>query len=363
MRARNLLSTITVLATLSLVATTAWRAAGQSADQAGTDLVLHFTHTGSEMSAQEIATAVRTITDMKDVMADFAQRTLTIHGTTDQVKLAEWLFAGLDRSTPVPADSAMHQYSLPGGADNVVRLFYVDRGQTVQEFQELATLVRTITETRRVFTYNDARAAVFRGTAEQMAMTDWMIGDIEKAAAGPRPHSVSRQYLLPASPTPTPNENVTQIFYLENTPTVQDFQELATLMRTIAEVRRVFTYNRPRAIAVRGTADQVAFVNWMFNELDQPVHGQRAHQSAIYTYPVVGKDDGTTARIFYLPHIATTQDFQKVATTIRTTAQIRRVFTWNEARAMAVRGTVDQIELAQRLLTDLEPADFPKGQN
>jgi hypothetical protein len=260
----------------------------------------------------------------------------------------------------------MHQYTLPSGADNVVRMFYLERGQTVQEFQELATLLRTITETRRIFTYNDARAAVFRGTADQMAMTDWMIGDIEKAAVGPRPHSVSRQYLLPASPTPTPNENVTQIFYLANTPTVQDFQELATLMRTIAEVRRVFTYNTPRAIAVRGTADQVAFVNWLFNELDQPVHGQQAHQSAIYTYPVVGRDDGTTARVFYLPHIATTQDFQKIATTIHTVAQIRRVFTWNEARAMAVRGTVDQvdqIDLAERLLTDLEPADFPKGQN
>jgi hypothetical protein len=204
MPARNLVPTITVLATLSFVA-------GQSADQPGTDLVLHFTHTGSETSAQEIATAIRVISDMKDVTADFAQRTLTIHGTSDQVKLAEWLFAGLDRSTPVHADSAMHQYTLPDGSDNVVRLFYLDRGQTVQEFQELATVVRTITETRRVFTYNDARAAVFRGTAEQMAMTDWMIGDIETAAAGPRPHSVSRQYLLPASPTPTPNENVTQI--------------------------------------------------------------------------------------------------------------------------------------------------------
>jgi hypothetical protein len=356
MPARNLVLTITVLTTLSL-------AAGQSADQPGISLVLHFTHAGSETSAEQIATVVRTITDMKDVMADFGQRTLTIHGTPDQVKLAEWLFAGLDRSTPVPADSAMRQYTLPGGADNVVRLFYLERGQTVQEFQELATMVRTITETKRVFTYNDARAAIFRGTPEQMAMTDWIIGDIEKAAAGPRPHSVSRQYLLPASPTPTPNENVTQIFYVANTPTVQDFQELATVMRTITDVRRVFTYNTPRAIAVRGTSDQVAFVNWLFNELDQPVHGAPAHQSAIYSYPVVGRDEGTTVRVFYLPHTATTQDFQKTATTIRTTAQIRRVFTWNEARAMVLRGTVDQIELAQRLLEDLQPADFPKGQN
>jgi hypothetical protein len=266
------------------------------------------------------------------------------------------LFAGLDRSAPVQADSQVHQYALPDG--NVVRVFYLDRGQTIQQLQELASMVRTVIEIRRVFTYNETKAVVFRGTTEQMAMAEWMIGDIEKAAAGPRPHSVSRQYLLPASPTPTPNENVTQVFYLGNTPTVKDFQEVATLMRTIAEIRRVFTYNVPRAMALRGTADQLAFANWLFDELDRPAHGVK--ESALYSYPVIGRDEGTTARVFYLQHTATPQDFQKIATAIHTTAGIRRVFTWNEARAMAVRGTLDQVETAERMLAELDPADFPK---
>jgi hypothetical protein len=362
MPARSPGSTITVLAFMSVVAMTARQAVGQSAAQSGTDLVLHFAHTGSDTSAQEIATAIRTITEMMGVTTDYGQRSLSVHGTHDQVKLAEWLFVWLDRSTPVPADSAVHQYTLPDGAENVVRLFYLDRGQTVQQFQELATMVRTITEIRSVFAYNETKAMVFRGTADQIAMADWMIGDIEKSAAGPRPHSVSRQYLLPASPTPTPNENITQVFYLANTPTVRDFQELATLMRTIAEIRRVFTYNTPRALAVRGTADQLAFANWLFNELDQPVHGGQGHESTIYTYPVVGRDDGTTARVFYLQHAATEQEFQQIATAVRATVKIRRVFTWSEARAMALRGTTDQIETAERMLTELDPADFPKGQ-
>jgi len=345
---------ITVLAALTVVGP-------QAAAQPATDLVLHFAHTDSDKSQQEIGTLIRTISD-KDITVNLAPGTLTVHGTADQLGLAQWLFVGLDRSTPVPADSAMHQFTLPDGSENVVRLFYLDRGQTVQQFQELATMVRTVIEIRRVFTYNDAKAIAFRGTADQMAMTDWMIGDIEKAAAGPRPHSVSRQYLLPSDPSDRRNENVTQIFYLANTPTVQDFQEVATLMRTIAEIRRVFTYNTPRAIAVRGTADQLAFANWLFNELDQPTHGAQGHASALYNFPDPSREGAGATRVFYLQHMATPQEFQQIATAIRTSAQIRRVFTWNEARGLALRGTLDQIELAEQLLKDLDPADFPKGQ-
>jgi hypothetical protein len=73
-------------------------------------------------------------------------------------------------------------------------------------------------------------------------------------------------------------------------------------------------------------------------------------------------DAENATRVFYLPHTATVQDFQKLAVTVRTTAAIRRVFTYNSARAMAVRGTLNQLDLAQRLLTDLDPADFAKTQ-
>jgi hypothetical protein len=358
MPAQRLASTFSAIAVLSVIAITAMPAAAQPDAR----LVLHFAHTGSETSAQEIATTIRTITEVKNVVTDYAQRSITIEGSPDQVKLAEWLFAALDRPAPVAADAAVHQYNMPDGVNNVVRVFYLDRGQTVQQFQELATLVRTIIEVRKVFTYNEIKAAVFRGTADQIAMAEWMIPDIEKSAAGPRPHTASKQYLLPADPGPGPNENVTQVFYLANTTTVQNFQELATLLRTIAEVRRVFTYNTPRVIAVRGTADQLAFANWLFNELDQPVHGAQSHQSAIYTYPAVGRDEGTTARVFYLSHTPTPQEFQSIATAVRTRAQIRRVFTWNDPRAMALRGTVDQIEAAERILAELDPTDFPKAQ-
>jgi hypothetical protein len=327
-----------------------------------TSQVFHFVHTSTEQAANVIATSIRTIGEIKDLSVDFPVRTLTVDGTADQLKLAEWMFIGMDRTVPIASDSSVHEYRLPDGADNVVRLFYIDSGQTVQEFQEFATMLRTIAEIRRVFAYNEGKILAMRGTADQMSMADYFTNQLAKTAPALHPHSVTRQYLLPADPSPRPNENVTQILFVANTPTVQEFQELATLIRTIAEIRRVFTYNTPRAIAVRGTADQIAFAEWLFNEIDRPRSADQSHASAIYDYPdPPGRDYAGTARVFYLPHTATVQDFQKIATTIRTTAQIRRVFTYNSPRALALRGTVDQLQQAEQMLTQLDPADFPKA--
>jgi hypothetical protein len=232
--------------------------------------VFQFAHTSTEKHAQEIATAIRIAGDIQDVAVDFTAGTLTVGGTPDQLRLTEWILVGLDRTLPIAADAGIHEFRLSEGADNVVRLFYLDRGQTVQEFQEFATMLRTIAEIRRVFTYNDGKTLGLRGTADQMAMADWFANELTKSKPAPRPHSMSPEYLLPADPSPKPNENATQILYVENAATLQDFQQLATVIRTIAEIRRVFTYNTPRAIAVRGIADQIDFATWLFNELDQP---------------------------------------------------------------------------------------------
>ncbi len=333
-------------------------AAGQAPT---TGNVLHFAHTSTEQAANEIATSIRTIGDIKEMSMDFAGKTLTVKGTADQLKLADWMFVGMDRSVPLPEESAIHEYRLPEGTDNVVRMFYLDRGQTVQEFQEFATLLRTIAEIRRVFTYNEGKILTMRGTADQMSMADFFTSQLAKTLPAPHPHSVTAEYLLPADPAPRPNENVTRILFVANAPTIQDFQEEATMFRTIADIRRVFTYNTPRAIAVRGTSAQLALAQWLFNEIDQPRTGASGNASPSYDFqdspPVTSA--GGVVRVFYLPHTASVQDFQKIATTIRSTAQIPRVFTCNTPRALALRGTVDQVQQVGRLLTQLDPADFP----
>jgi general secretion pathway protein D len=64
--------------------------------------------------------------------------------------------------------------------DNVVRVFFVQNATSVQEFQEISTAVRSITEIRRVFTYNAQRAILMRGTPDQIALAEKLIHDLDK---------------------------------------------------------------------------------------------------------------------------------------------------------------------------------------
>jgi hypothetical protein len=332
-----------------------------ASSQPGAERTFYFAHAGAPQAMQEIATSVRTIGDMSQVSVDESKKSLTAHGTADQLALAEWLFHGLDVSASTPPNPAIHEYRASSGGDNVVRLFYLNRGQTVQEFQEFATLLRTIGDIRRVFTTNESKILALRGTADQAAMADWLTGEIEKSAAAPRQHSASAQYQLPSNPGPAPNENTMQVFYVGNAATVQSFQEAATLIRTISDMRRVFTYNTPRAMAVRGTADQVALAAWLFDRVDKPANAAPSPPSGVYNYQAVDPRDNSV-QVFYLPHTATPADFQKIATQVRTAASIRRVYTYNAPRVMALRGTVDQLAQAERLLKQLDSADLPADQ-
>src|SRR5260370_1154820 len=80
------------------------------------------------------------------------------------------------------------------------------------------------------------------------------------------------------------------VFYLADPPTIQQFQELVTLVRSIADIRRLFTYNAPRAVVVRATADQIGLADWLFNQLDKPANLQAPGQLGEYRL-IGGGDD------------------------------------------------------------------------
>ncbi|HUQ95968.1 MAG TPA: cohesin domain-containing protein [Bryobacteraceae bacterium] len=63
---------------------------------------------------------------------------------------------------------------------------------------------------------------------------------------------------------------VVKTFYLTNVTSVQELQEIATAVRAVTEVRRLFTYNGQFLIIIRGTVDQVALAEKLVHDLDKP---------------------------------------------------------------------------------------------
>ena len=66
-------------------------------------------------------------------------------------------------------------------------------------------------------------------------------------------------------------EQVVKVFYLKNITKVQELQEIATAVRSVTDIRRLFTYNSQNAILVRGEADKVALAEKLIHDLDKPL--------------------------------------------------------------------------------------------
>jgi general secretion pathway protein D len=65
-------------------------------------------------------------------------------------------------------------------------------------------------------------------------------------------------------------DEVMKVFYLTNATSVQEIQEIATAIRTVADIRRVFPINAQKALIIRATTDQMALTEKMLHDLDKP---------------------------------------------------------------------------------------------
>jgi type II secretory pathway component GspD/PulD (secretin) len=314
-----------------------------------TTTTLQFSGSESTQSMREIAMAVGAIADVFSPSdQSVVGRTMTVQGTPERIKLAQWVFNQLDQADP--ASTAKHEYQFTGSEENLVRIFYIHNAETVRNFQEIATAVRTVADIRRAFTYNVPSALILRGTADQMALAEWLVNQLDQSVSA-HPQGSAAYRMTSGFQF---NESDVRVFFLAHAATVQDFQEVATSVRYIADIRRVFTYNELRAMVVRSEPQQMQLAEWLINQLDTLNTGQARQASETFSYQAPVKDEGVAVQVFFLNHAGDKFDFQRVAEQVRTTTQARRVFTYNAPRALVVRGSADQIQAAEKFVKNVE---------
>ena len=84
-------------------------------------------------------------------------------------------------------DASLHEYHFPGGGDDIVRVFYLKHANSPQQLQEVVTLVRSIADVRRLYTYNELRAFAARGTADQIALVAWLVEQLDQPVKSESP--------------------------------------------------------------------------------------------------------------------------------------------------------------------------------
>src|SRR5713226_9261074 len=66
-------------------------------------------------------------------------------------------------------------------------------------------------------------------------------------------------------------QQLDRTFHFTHAETVQDMQEIVTVVRAITEIKQMAPDTEQKLLSVHATAGQIALTEWLMNELDQPV--------------------------------------------------------------------------------------------
>jgi hypothetical protein len=284
-----------------------------------------------------MTTMIRTVVDLQDIMPDAEHQALKARGPVDKLVAAGWLFDQLDRA----GAGATAQYKMSGGGDDTVSVFRVSPAASNADLTALTTAIRTATDIQRLFPLEAHRAIVARGTPEKIAAADWMVHQL-LPSEGEAPTTDSPAYPMEAVGPGGSNE-VIQVFRMDPKTTNSDLTAMVTAIRTIADLQRLFPLWSGKAVIARGAAERVAVGAWLIHETAKPSDRLATHETSLPGLP-----DGVV-RLFFLRQESSLADLTALATEIRSTAAVMRIFPLAQPAAVVLRGRPDQIATAELL--------------
>jgi hypothetical protein len=325
---------------LAILIVTACTLFAQDAEQ---DRVLHFTSDVTPQAMQETLNIIRAVADIQRVTPDSVGKGLTVTADPARLALAEWLFHELDQ----PSGKAVAPYEFTGNRDPSVRVFRLAKMQSPRDMQELVNVLRVTADCARVLPFNPGTAIALRGTADQAAVAEWVVRNLD-VPEGIQPPSSRAKPLTTLYPGV--RDPVVRIFFLEHAELPIAMQEMVNIIRTIADIPRVFPLNGARAMIIRGNEGQIAMSEWLLHEMDQKPSGQAAESGQRATFSTYG--DAVEARVFHLAHLQDPRAVQEAINTLRANVGIQRVMASSAAQVVALRANADQVARAEKLIAE-----------
>src|SRR5260370_27625901 len=119
-----------------------------------------------------------------------------------------------------------------------------------------------MSDMQRVFPHNSLKLLVARGSADQIAVADWLVQQPDRPLVTPAPDTGTREIQV------TPNVVKTvRVFYLTHNQSPQEIQGIIDQLRATG-TQRIYHYNAQKAVAVAGTTEQAAAAANLLRPLD-----------------------------------------------------------------------------------------------
>ncbi len=223
--------------------------------------VLRLSHVDSMQMFQEIVNAIRTIPDITQAFPETRTYSIVVRADPDSLALAGWLAKQLDLPASPgqqPAEAQFHSADTRSPETRVIYLAHASPNSP-QAFQEILNATRVIPQLTKVFPVTSRGAIAIRGTAEQAALAEWLIAQVDKVTPAASSSASVVQELKAGV-------DVVQLFFLPGSVTSQSFQETVNSLRTTTQPARVFPCTTTKIIALRGTFAQLAEAAWLLKQ-------------------------------------------------------------------------------------------------
>ncbi len=155
-------------------------------------------------------------------------------------------------------------------------------------------------------------------------------------------------------------DSITQVLSFSGADTPQTMQEITNAIRSIGELPQTSLQTASRSLTIQSAPSGQALADRLFRQLDAP-QSAPPQDSQLDNYSGLSAP-GDQLRIFRLAHPTGVQAFQELLNAIRTLPELRKVFPCAAKASIAVRGTADQLTMAEWLFKQLDQPPALPGQ-
>ena len=243
----------------------------------------------------------------------------------------------------------------PAAAAQVTeRVFNLTQAQTVQSLQEVVTVIRTVARIHEVSLNDERKSVTVRGTADEVRLVEWLVAALDQPATVPQEYGV-----------PGAVDDRFRVFHLTYAQTPRDLQEMATLIRSLADAQYIYVYTPSKALVLRGNAWRISLAEWLISELNQPANtpppvGPREYRLEGGSDILPPED--VFVRIFYT-RARTPEELSGILSGMRSSVKsLPRAFINTARGAIIVRASAEKITAAEQALQHPQKRTKGRGQ-
>jgi hypothetical protein len=150
-------------------------------------------------------------------------------------------------------------------------------------------------------------------------------------------------------------QDLSRTFQLKNNSTSTGLQEIATTLRTVFDVKQVSIDPAVSTITVSGTSDQIAAAEWLVPKVDVATGAGVSPQKYFFA-----GNSNDVVDVVGLKNATAIPNLQEILTTLRTVADIQKIYQSSIPKMLIMRSDPGHIAMADFLAEQIDQPALPR---